>query len=555
LKTPSQKSNFDLGLLFICVNLLLVYVFIFGILLNYDITWMVYEKLKTHIWILENGKEWHWGDFAKALNTKIIEIDPNRLSRPLSNLVEVIDAKFRANLWDFIPPHPTLSLQWPFLFIGLPLLLFKFFRNINCQPIIALAGTCLYLTSAGFLSPVVELSHPAKNMVNFFFILSLTTITQLYRVVQSKDVSIKQVPHFWLAFISCLCWTMITFLSDETGVFLFITLGIVCYPLFLRLKEKFILLSGYFILPVIYFLIIHFLLPWLHFIANHETIDLTHYRDYPPLSNLFFPNWHNLLVNAYLLLSAHPNLKWNFAPLSGHPFLIFLQCLYSLAFLSLMGIFVFTICKKGPLSLRIKQIMASVALLVIFIFFQTFQLSHNVLVWTIFYYGCLFSLIYYVTLTLVLQLLWEEYKGGLFKRILPLLVFIFSVHGLATSTYIFAVFKNQSEDSADYHFPDIFSGALNPYQFFDLSKSIRKSNCRYIYSLLYWSQIKHKNIDPKPFIPKIQDCQPISDADTYFLVDQLYFIIEGAYEFPQGRSFLNDPSYVSYVVRQKGEPP
>ena len=315
MKSPLRKYKFNWAFAFICFNLLLIYIYIFYVLLNYDLNWMEFEKLKTHIWILENGKQWQWGDFAKALNTKIIEIDPNRLSRPLSNLVEVVDTKFRANLWDFIPPHPTLSLQWPFLFIGLPLLLFKFFRNLNCQSIIAIAGTSLYLTSSGFLSPIVELCHPAKSMVNFFSILSLVTITQLYRTAKGQDVSIRDVAHFWPILIGCLCWTVITFFSDETGLFLFVVLGFVFYPLLLKFREKVILLTYFFILPVIYFIIIHFFLPWLHFIVNHKAVDLGAYRDFPHLSSLFFPNWHDFFINSYLLFSVHPNLKWNFIPI------------------------------------------------------------------------------------------------------------------------------------------------------------------------------------------------------------------------------------------------
>ena len=555
MKSPFQKFKFNWAFALIFLNLILIYLYIFYVILNYDLTWVEFEKLKTHIWILEYGKQWHWGDFARALNTKIIEIDPNRLSRPLSNLVEVIDAKFRANLWDFIPPHPTLSLQWPFLFIGLPLLLYKFFRNINCQPIIALAGTSLYLTSSGFLSPIVHLSHPAKSMVNFFSILCLATITQLYRTAKTNDVSIKGVPHFRLIIISCMCWSMITFFSDETGLFLFVILGVVCYPLLLRFREKVVLLSCFFLLPIIYFLIIHFLLPWLHFIVNHRVIDLMAYRDFPRLSSLFWPNWHDLFINLYLLCSVHPNLKWNFAPLLGHPFLIFLQCAYTLAFLFLAGLFVYSIYRTKRFSSRIKQILAGVALLVIFIFFHTFQLSHNVRVWPVFWYGCLFSLIYYSTLTLILQFLWEEFKGNLLKRTYPFIILIFTAHGLMTSTYLIRIFKNQSYNPAVFYYPSIFSGQITPYQYFNLSQSLKSSQCRYLFTLMYWSKVKHKNISLNSSSHEIQSCFPLMNSDIFARVDLSYVVIEAAFEFPLGHSFLNNPLYVSTWMRQTGEPP
>ena len=515
---------------------------------------MVYEKLKTHLWILSNGKDWQWEDFARSLNTKIIEIDPNRISRPLSNLVEVIDAKFRANLWDFIPPHPSLSLQWPFLFIGLPLLLFKFLKNIGCQTIIALCGTCLYLTSPGFLSPLVMLSHPAKSMVNFFSILSLATISQLYPTGEAKNISIKNVPHFWWIFISWLCWTMVAFLSDETGLFLYIILAFVCYPLFLKFKEKTLFLSCFLLLPVLYLIIIRLLLPWFHWIVNHKTVDLSNYRDHPNLSSLFSPNWHDFFTNAYLLFSDHPNLKWDFSRLLPHPFLVSVQCVYTLTFIFLIGIFIFTIYKTKSRLIKVKQILAGLILLVFYIFFHTFQLSHNVRVWPLFWYGCLFSLIYYVTLTLILQFTLEKFKDSILRKLLPFLILIFALHGLVSTTYRINLFKNQGMEPKTFYYPFIISGKLNPYQYYDFSKSLQKSRCRYIYTLLYWSKVKQKNIHPETFTNEIQSCSPIISTDPFFQAEALYFIIEASLEFPQGHSFLNNPSFVSTVVHQIDEP-
>jgi len=553
-KSTHQNLPFSPAFAFIILNLLFIYGYIFVVLLNYDLSWMAFEKLNTHLWILENGKYWHWQDLAKFLNTKVIEIDPNRISRPLSNFVEVLDAKFRANLWDYITPHPTISLQWPFLFIGLPIFLYKVFRNLNCQPIIALAGTSLYLTSTGFLSPIVQYSHPAKNLVNFFVILSLSTVTKFYRTTKPKGVSIKDVDHFWPILTATMIWTMAAFLSDETGLFLFIVLGAVLYPFFTKLKEKGVLLAFYLRLPFIYLLIIRLLLPWLHFLAFHKTVDLGHYRDIPHLSSLFFPNWHDLGINAFLLFSVHPGLKWYFSPLLGHSFLIFIQSTYTLAFLFIAGLLAYTAHKTGKLSSRLKQVLTAFTLLIVFIFFHTFQLSHNVRIWTVFWYGCLFSLIYYITLTLAFQFLWEEFKGKIFKRLLPLIVIIFTAQGLMTSTYLIRIFKYQSYEPGKIYYPHIFSGEILPYSFFDLSKSMRESRCLYDYTLLYWDKVKHKDI-PASLPDEAQLCSSVVSSDPNFEVNLAYFMIEGAFEFPSGHSFLNQPDYVARQIRQAGETP
>jgi hypothetical protein len=219
------------------------------------------------------------------------------------------------------------------------------------------------------------------------------------------------------------------------------------------------------------------------------------------------------------------------------------------------GLFVFSVYKTKKLSSRIKQILAGLALLIIFVFFHTFQLSHVMYVWTVFWYGCLFSLIYYITLTLLLQFLWEEFKGNLFKRTLPFIIFIFTVHGLMTSTYLIRIFKDQSYIPGYYYYPFIFSGQMNPYQYFDLSKSLQSSKCRYLYTLVYWAKVKHKNINLDPFSSEAQPCGSLLNSDQFAIADFQYIMIEAALEFPAGHSFVNQPSFVAAVVHQEGEAP
>ncbi len=552
-------NNNRITLLALTAILVLIYVYIFTILLNYDMAYVNLEKLRTHLWILENGKQWVSSDFVKGLDTKVIEIDPNRISRPLSNMIEIINAKFRSNLWDYIPPHPSISILWPFLFIGIPFFLYKFFRNIGCHSLVSLSGVCLYLTSLGFLSPIVMLFHPSKNLVNFFAVLSLATITGLYtkNTNNQNKTSIKEIPHFWLILFGWFCWTMLAFLSDETGLFLYLILIFICTPLILRFKEKTPLIAGLILLPLVYYAIVHFLLPWLHFVVNHESVNLKSFKWTPRLSSLFFPNLHNLFFNAYLLLSDHPNIKLNFTPIAAHPFLIFLQCVYSLSLIFICGLVGFIIYKTKKISSRVKQILAGFLLLIFYIFFHTFQLSNNMKsewshVWCLWWYGCIFSLIYYTTLTLSLQYIWEEFKFDFFKKILPLLIFILALHGLSTSTYRINIFKYQNLDPSNYPHPSIFNGSLNRYDYFDLKEKLQRSRCRYVYTLLYWAKVKQKHVSLNQ--KEIEFCTNILDKDRFFKTEILYFTIEGAFEFPMGHSFLNDHAFVSAVKYQLEDP-
>ena len=124
-------------------------------------------------------------DWGKFLHIDVIELNAYRLSRPLSNFMEVVDTKWRASLWGLTTPHPTLSLQWPFMFILLPWLLWRTFVNMGCFPFVALTGVWVYLASVGFLGPLVMLFHPAKNLVNFFGVLAMYLFSLGY----------KQLPH------------------------------------------------------------------------------------------------------------------------------------------------------------------------------------------------------------------------------------------------------------------------------------------------------------------------------------------------------------------------
>ena len=116
-------------------------IYTFGILLNYDNAWIHPEKIQTHQWFLSNGPALQWEDLARGIDTDRIECGMPRITRPLSNLLELINAKFRVWLWNFIPPHPSLSLTWIVNFTAVPILLYLFFKNLGCNGEIALGGT------------------------------------------------------------------------------------------------------------------------------------------------------------------------------------------------------------------------------------------------------------------------------------------------------------------------------------------------------------------------------------------------------------------------------
>jgi len=156
---------------------------------------------------------------------------------------------------------------------------------------------------------------------------------------------------------------------------------------------------------------------------------------------------------------------------------------------------------------------------------------------------------------LALQFLWEEFKGKIFKRILPLIVIIFTAQGLMTSTYLIRIFKYQSYEPGKFYYPAIYSGEILPYQYFNFSLSMHESRCLYLFTLLYWDKVKHKNVKPATLPEELQTCNSVISSDPNFEVNLAYFMIEGAFEFPRGHSFLNQPDYVAKQTLQAGETP
>ncbi len=105
--------------------LALEFFYIGFVLLNYYFSWMNTENFQFHAWVFEHGKNLVPQDIYKIMNVAIMEGDPNRITRPIADILRFTDAKFRAFSWNFIPPHPSFSYLWPLHLGGIPVLLYK----------------------------------------------------------------------------------------------------------------------------------------------------------------------------------------------------------------------------------------------------------------------------------------------------------------------------------------------------------------------------------------------------------------------------------------------
>ena len=511
--------------------LLFEYAFIFLFLFNYDLAWMNPEKLAVEPWILANGSQWQQEDWTKFLNIDVIEQIPDRLSRPISNFVEVVNTKWRAWAWNFMVPHPALSLMWPIMLTVVPFLLYRTFVNMGCYPYVAFASMCIYLSTIGFLSPMVMLFHPAKNLVNLFAALTLFLCSLLYkRTLQNTHLT----GIYWISLAVFIC-LYLGFLSDETGLFVYGMVIILFMPVWLKLwkQRDFGILSGFVILPIIYALTLKVFLPWCHWVVRGRKIDIGTYESYPSIQSLFWPNWEHFWQNVLFLFGEHPRWITDYGILLSHPVLFALQLVYCLTSVFVAFLAVKILIKKPAefsASKRFFQLAAiSILLMIGYCFFHTFQLSRNAKVWGVWWYGGMFSLVYVFVLAFVFQSVCMHHDKIMKWLVCILAVFI--LHSLVFTTERIAVFKMQNIDRVDYNFKDIFKSKLDGYKFFNFKDSLQRSSCKKLFTYMLW-QGRKGHLLKGPDASKAELCQNILKNDFCLKVSKdICMPVDGMYLF------------------------
>ncbi len=540
-QTKQNKIFFDSKLVPWGLWALLIgeYLFIFLFLLNYYFAFMHHENFLTHKWILSNGKNWHWEDLGRSLNVDVLEGYPDRIARPLSNLLQVIDVKFRAFCWNFIPPHPSLSCYWPLFFLGTPFFLFKFFKNMGCYPAMAFGGMCLYVASIGFLGPLVMFFHPAKNLVNFFTVLSLFLGSRIYAktVTLPWNSSVKEIPHFWRQFILFWLAIFVGFFCDETGLFIYITATAMLYPILILFKERRVVLGVYLLLPMAYGCVIDFLLPFVHLCVRGRHVSLAHCHLLPQLDKI---SWGGIKTNGIWLLADHPHMQLNIPDLLPYnPVLFSLQLIYTLSMCFVLCLFIKTLCQEHS-RLRIKQLISCIGLLFLFVIFQSFLFlglpfqSWGVKAWGVWWYGSLFSLLFFIGLTFVLQLIAEGKYHSLFRHFFVAIILLGVLQGLVFGVYRVDIIEGDRQgyetskgNDGGYTLEQIFNGRIGPYyKSLNWLDVVKISECRRLVTVNVWSKVKHKNISP-PIAPKeLAYCDQVLSSDRSFVAEAEYLSVE-----------------------------
>lgn len=519
---PSFKKD-NWVVWFLVGVLCLEYLYICGVLLNHYFSWMNAENFLLHPWVYENGHGWKFEDFVRGFDLKMLEYDVNRLTRPVADIMRIVDAKFRANLWNLIPPHPAISCFWPLHLVALPYLLYQFFRNMRCHPAIALSGVGLYIASIGFLTHVVMFFHAGKGMVNIFAVLGLYLGSLIYKqtIEQKGSVSCRSIPRFWLYLTLLFLSVFVALFCDESGMFVPAILLVIFFPLLLRIKEWWVFVAAGILLVVGYYTTLHYFLPYLHLTLRGQVVDVSQCQFFPKLSD--FTLSHLGLIIRWLLYD-YPHLQLNTANLLGfNTPLYILQVIYTVTMLILFAFF----CRSfNGLSVeRSSQLRRAFFLTVLFILFYFIILSNHIGAWGVWYYGDLYPLIYCLLLVFILQSIWEGAMGRYFKWFLAVFVAIAIAHSLLFTTYRIDIFDFRKPQYGKFDRDAIFNGQIGPYyRDFNLMDGIRKSDCRKTMITFVWSKVKHKDVQ----IPqdKIDRCQKILSEDPSFTEESRYVPIE-----------------------------
>lgn len=436
---------------FLIVVSFIVFIFILLVLSDYDANWMHPEVVRLQLpYIFENGRNLQPADFLKIFNCYIFD-SGNPRPRFLSHLLQTINFKFRNHLFNFIPPHPSLSLTWIFTLILSPVFLFKLVYNLTSNRIASWMSVLLYAVSPGALSLVTLLFHPAKPLSNFFAIFCLYLASKLSLSIGPKGVFRKTDLRLFIVLLFTL---FISFLTDENSYFIFLCIPVL-FPSIFRIKDKSIsIFLAYSLVLVLHLGFVAIILPAMirHMGLSWSGAQIGGFNftgfiifviarlSVHQSTLLGFLSFKSIFLNGHYLLSSHivpfrsPDLS-SFFRLDIFVYILFFSyCIYAFKFLA------------HPEKKLFKRIF-SVSLLFVLFHFLLF-LCYSKVTPDCYYYGTFFSLFFAILLSILLSA-----KAG-FLRIANKIIFILFLVIFSHNFYTINQRWNYSHtDLYKFHFP------------------------------------------------------------------------------------------------------
>ncbi len=175
----------------------------------------------------------------------VFDVNSARL-RPLSDLVEVVDAMMRPRTVLIFGHHASLSLTGVVIAIACPVLFYSALRAMGLSRNEALIFTACFIATIGFLSCFIPYIRPAKRLALLGLCALLFLVFRQIKTPSDRNLA-------WLCGISFL-----SLFTDEAG---FIYWPIMLLLLLLGARLRGLRLVAYCVIPAVYLLTAKVLLP------------------------------------------------------------------------------------------------------------------------------------------------------------------------------------------------------------------------------------------------------------------------------------------------------
>lgn len=402
------------------VLLLAVAVYVGFVVSDYDRCWMCVEVWEQHIPnAVKTGTSLVAADFLRGFENSPYVILPGELRLSfVSNLLQLLNVKFRLWLFQYLPIHPSLSLTWVLVALLSPPLAYLLAKELS-DASGAWTTVLLYCLSTGFLSGLTYFMKPCKYLTNVFALICFYLAARLVRSSAGAPVWGRRQ---WFIFSALLGSLFLSFFSDEATWFVYLCLPIM-FPALFSLRGKRTLIWGlYLALALCFALAAVFLAPFLVRRFGGEEIDFfSTLRTYQGLRGA--SPWETFRLR-YIIVNSVNLLRSQF--LTG---IRLLDCLW----FPLAGYLAWLVARMP--SSRRRLAGRIVLTIVLFVLFQSFlQAQHpginSRFLNFAYYYGVLFSLLAALLLGVLLSGAPPGWPRVVNTVVLVLLMAVFGVNFL-----------------------------------------------------------------------------------------------------------------------------
>jgi hypothetical protein len=261
-----SKGVFDDPVLWVCLlPLLYAYIRVALFLADYGTGWVLSEGAwKVHIAPL--GFPTSLVALANVFDWQLFEENVPRVTRPLSSLFELFDTSFRAALWRYFPPHPSVSLTWIFSLVVSPILLAAVLRQLKVGGRVTAITVALFVANPGVISLEVCLFRPGKVLANAAILLCLWLSGRQQAALSRADAGAWPT----LRFAALCLLALICLFTDEAAIILYPAMALLFPDVVFRSRLTAAIFA---LIPIAYVAIVKLVLPELSALAGFPLPD------------------------------------------------------------------------------------------------------------------------------------------------------------------------------------------------------------------------------------------------------------------------------------------